>query len=421
MQGHKPFLTQLYQQAVAVSQPAQCLPGYLRQFPADQPICILGAGKAAADMAAVAYAYFDEHCFGAVVTRYGYETLSPTGAIEVLSAAHPVPDHKSLQAGQRLLEVAGSVPEQVPVLCLISGGGSALASVPASGISLDEKIAIHQFLLRSGAAIEEMNTVRKHLSAIKGGRLAAACKGPVTSLVISDVVGDDPSFIASGLTVQDNSQAADALAILQKYHWQPIASIEQHLSQHPAVPRVQSDYQIIANANQAIDAAKNLAEQQGWQTHVLSYTETGEAADVAKLHADIAKAYAKQGQPTLLFSGGELTVTLGKATGEGGPNQEYLMSLALALNGETGICALAADTDGVDGSQDVAGGFIDEHTLAKAKQTGLNVDALAANHDSYRFFDALDQHIKVGPTGTNVNDFRVLMVQAKSSPPLAQA
>lgn len=438
MQQSHQELFELYQTAVRVSQPQHCMASWLNALPntlpKEQPICVLGAGKAAAEMAAEAYAYFGDACYGAVVTRYGYETQRPTGKIDVLLAAHPVPDENSLIGGQKLLQMAADVPPDVPVLFLISGGGSALACVPAEGISLQEKTEVHRFLLSSGAAIEEMNTVRKHLSAIKGGKLAAATGKRTTSLVISDVVGDDPAFIASGMTIFDNTTPADALAILRAYHWphidNPASNVFNYLLNasviEPLVSDYHSDYQIVANAQQAIDAAVAQSQQDGWETLVLSYDETGEASKVAQQHAQRALAIQSEKKPAdsaskgiRLFSGGELTVTLNRGeerngqaqNGDGGPNQEYLLALALALNGADNIVALSADTDGVDGSKDVAGGFIDSGTLQRAQAQGLDAKAILAQHNSFAFFHALDNHIIVDPTCTNVNDFRVIEIR----------
>ncbi len=405
------FLIDLYKSAVASCQPHYCMPAYLTQFDPNQPICVLGAGKAAAGMAAEVHRYFGDNCYGAVVTRYGYETHAPTGNIAVISAAHPLPDENSLVGGQRLLSIAQQVDDSTPVLFLVSGGGSALASVPAGDITPAEKLAVHRFLLRSGAAIEEMNTVRKQLSAIKGGRLAAHCQGPKHSLVISDVVGDDPTFIASGMTVQDTSCAQEAQYILEKYHWQPIPSVVAHLKQQHPSPKVGGHYDIIASAKTAIDSAASLAQSQGWHTEIISYTETGEASEVARKHAALALKAKQRGQKTLLFSGGELTVTLGDSQGDGGPNQEYLLALAIALDSAPGITALSADTDGVDGSKDVAGGMIKSTTLADAKRIGVDPVDCLSSHNSYWFFDALQQHLIVEPTRTNVNDFRVIAIE----------
>ncbi|MBJ2127852.1 DUF4147 domain-containing protein [Alteromonas sp. IB21] len=407
---NRSFLLSLYEEAVRVSKPRYCLPEHFSSFARNKRVCILGAGKAAADMAVEAYKYFGDNAYGLVVTRYGYENTEPTGNIEVRLAAHPVPDENSVEGAKALLSLASKVKSSEDVIFLISGGGSSLACAPPHGISLDEKLALHKFLLRSGASIEEMNTVRKHVSVIKGGRLAAASKGKNTSLVISDVVGDDPAFIASGLTVQDTTKPEDAIAILDKYDFCNESRIRDYLNHALPLPKVSGGYTLVANAQSAIDAAVGKAKAAGWDTEIISYTEKGEAQTVAKRHAQIAREYKKKGKPILLLSGGELTVTLGDSKGEGGPNQEYLMALARELGGEPGISALAADTDGVDGSKDVAGGYIDEHTLAEAEKKGLEVDALLKEHNSFSFFDVLDAHIAIGPTRTNVNDFRVISV-----------
>ncbi len=407
----KEYLSSLYQVAVDASRPQYCLPAALTRFAPDQRVCILGAGKAAADMAAQAYQYFGDNAYGAVVTRYGYETRQSTGNIEVMLAAHPVPDEHSEYAARKLLDIAATVPAGEPVIFLISGGGSALACLPGGDITLPEKLALHRFLLRSGASIDEMNTVRKHVSAIKGGRLAAACKGELTTLAISDVVGDSPAMIASGPTVQDTSTAADAVAILQRYGWDMNDTIARHLETALPLPQVGGFYEIVANAQLSVEAAIEIAKADGWETHTISLEETGEAQEVARRHAKLALEYKQRGEPIMLFSGGELTVTLGDSQGEGGPNQEYLIALCEALRGEPTICALAADTDGVDGSKDVAGGYIDGTSLARAKEHGLNVGELLAQHNSFPFFAALDDHINVGPTRTNVNDFRVIWVK----------
>ena len=407
---YREFLTSLYLSGVEASKPEHCLAPYLAPYSPNERVCILGAGKAAADMASVAYQYFGNNAYGCVVTRYGYEAISDTGNIEVLSAAHPVPDQNSVLAANKLLDIANKVSVNERVIFLISGGGSALACAPAKGISLEEKLSLHKFLLRSGASIEQMNTVRKHVSAIKGGRLGGASQGNNVSLVISDVVGDNPAMIASGLTVEDHSTPEDARSILLHYGWNEDSNIIRYLKHAPALPKVSGDYHIIANADTALNAAIEKAQLEGWDTHIISSSETGEAADVAKRHAKIALHYKNLGKPCLLFSGGELTVTLGNSKGQGGPNQEYLMVLAEALNHAPGISALAADTDGVDGSKDVAGAFIDETTLSRALALNLDVTALIREHNSYAFFDSLGDHLVIGPTRTNVNDFRVICV-----------
>ena len=413
MKDPREFLLSLFKQAVHVCLPSVCLEAHLDNIDTSHGVCVIGAGKAAADMAATVYRTYGESCHGAVVTRYGYESKEPTGKIKVLLAAHPVPDENSLVAAETLLKIVADNPPNVPIVFLISGGGSALMSLPAEGIAFSEKLAIHRFLLRSGASIDEMNVVRKQLSGVKGGRLAAAAKSDYYTFVISDLVGDDPSLIASGPTVADHSTKAQALAILEKYHWTPIPSIKTLLlaSSAPQSPaKITDKYSIIANANLAIDSARVLADKSDWKTKVLNYHQQGEAADVARQHAKLALEALEQGEKVILLSGGELTVTLGNESGQGGPNQEYMLALAIALNGVKGICALSCDTDGVDGSKDIAGAFIDETTLARAKDKQLDPKEYLARHDSYHFFDGIDGLIVTGPTHTNVNDFRAIMI-----------
>lgn len=298
---------------------------------------------------------------------------------------------------------------------LISGGGSALLSLPITGVSLKDKIEVNQFLLGCGASIDEINTVRTHLSAIKGGKLAQAINSTSHTFIISDVVGDDPHVIASGPTLSCNSKPSDALAILEKYQWTPNTAIVNALHhQNPNSPQLdmkKHKLSIISNAKQALDYAINTIDTAQYNVVVIDYESAGDAYKVAQEHAKLAIAAKLQPKPTLLISGGELTVTLNnKDIGDGGPNQHYLLSLADALNGETGICALACDTDGIDGSVDVAGAFIDETTLLRAKSAGVDVKNALATYDSYRVFKALDDLIITGPTDTNVNDFRVIMV-----------
>lgn len=406
------FLQKLFNAAVQACLPETCMESYLNEIDVERGVCILGAGKASAGMAASAHHHFKEKCYGAVVTRYGYESGYDTGNIEVLVANHPVPDENSKIAGEKLLNLARQVAPEVPVVFLISGGGSALLSVPADGISFEEKSKLHYFLLRSGASIDEMNIVRKQLSAVKGGRLAEAVGRATTTLVISDVVGDNPSLIASGPTVQDNSSAQQALEILERYRWEEMDNVKKHLlaQVNKLPPTIEGSYRIVANAHSAIDKARLVAEQCGYETEVITYEQEGEASEIGRLHAEIALDLKRQGRTLALFSGGELTVSMGNATGEGGPNQEYLLSLAIALNSTEGICALACDTDGVDGSKDVAGAYIDEHTLNRAAQRKLSAQNYLQGHDSYTFFSALDDMIVTGPTGTNVNDFRVILI-----------
>lgn len=413
MENAQSFLMSLFNRAVFTCLPSVCLGIHLDNIDTSKGVCVIGAGKAAADMAAAVYKKYGDACFGKVVTRYGYGTDLPTGNIEVLYAGHPVPDDNSLAAGQALLQLAAQNPADIPIVFLISGGGSALMSLPVEGVSFAEKLALHRFLLRSGASIDEMNVVRKQLSQVKGGRLALAAKSEFYTYVISDVVGDDPSLIASGPTVIDHSTPAQALAILKKYHWPTVPSIVQYLSRNIAEQHkkeVKCQYSVIANAHSAIDSAIELAKQQGWHTQVLNYEQQGEAAEVAAQHAVIAKNLLLEGKKILLFSGGELTVSVNDACGEGGPNQEYLLAMAIALNGVKGISVLSCDTDGVDGSQDVAGAYIDQWTLEKAQHKGINPSTYLSQHDSYHFFKSIDSLVVTGPTQTNVNDFRVIMI-----------
>ena len=409
------FLMTLFKTAVHTCLPSVCLDTTLSNIDASKGLCVIGAGKASADKAAAVYAKYGEACYGKVVTRYGYGTELPTGQIEIIYAAHPVPDENSLAAGLALLELVEQTPADTPILFLISGGGSALISVPVEGINFTDKMNLNRFLLSSGAPIDQMNIVRKQLSAVKGGRLRQQVKGQSYTYVISDVVGDDPSSIASGPTIQDNSTPDEAINILKKYKYPNISPVMAYLEKTKLMPAVRLDdadhqYSIVANANRAIDAAIKLAQKTGWQTQVLNYEQQGEAKDIAKEHAEIALKLKQQGKKILLFSGGELTVTVKGKCGDGGPNQEYLLAMALALNGMQGISVLSCDTDGVDGSKDVAGGFIDEFTLDKAKENGLSPHEYLAAHDSYHFLKAIDSLIMTGPTRTNVNDFRVIMI-----------
>ena len=359
------FLLDLFNTAVAACKPSACMAEQLSKLDTSNGICVVGAGKAAAEMAAETYRVLGDKCYGAVVTRYGYESAGDTGKIEVLTANHPTPDNNSLVAGKTLLDLVRDTPATTPILFLISGGGSSLMCLPVDDVPFSDKQELNQFLLRSGASIDEINTVRKQLSLVKGGRLAAAAKSKHVTLIISDVVGDNAADIASGPTIADPSTKAQAAAILQKYNWTPVGSIAKYLAKPEVTPSdsAPSEYHIVANAQHAIDAAIKVAEKQGWSTKVLGYDIQGEARDVAKAHAQHALQCRANGERVMLFSGGELTVTVGKEYGDGGPNQEYLMALALELNGVEGISAMACDTDGVDGSKDVAGAYIDSSTL----------------------------------------------------------
>ncbi len=409
----KSYLKTLFDIAVQEAQPSVCMPKHLVNIDASQGLCVLGAGKAAVQMAEVIDHYFDKRCSGTIVTRYGYTDKSNIGSIKVLKANHPIPDKGSMEAAIEILKLAKNNSPNIPVVFLISGGGSALLSLPVKGLELEKKIKINRFLLASGASIDEINIVRKQLSGIKGNKLAEVVKGSHFTLIISDVIGDDPSLIASGPTVHDQSTAEQAISILSKYQWQDMESIEK-LLENPLNKGLSvaknENIIIMANAKLSIDKAVEKAKNDGWQTKVLSYTQQGEAKIVARQHAAIALKALNKGQAIILFSGGELTVTLSEDSGSGGPNQEYLLALAIELNGIEGISVIACDTDGIDGCLDVAGAFIDNSTIERAKMMQMDAKYYLRNNKSYDFFNKLNDHILTGPTHTNVNDFRAIII-----------
>jgi hydroxypyruvate reductase len=374
-------------------------------------------------MAAAAEAHWSGPIEGLVVTRYGHGV--PCRHIEVIEAAHPVPDAAGREAARRILgKVGGLAPDDL-VLCLISGGGSSLLALPAPGVTLEDKQAINRALLRSGAQIGEMNCVRKHLSAIKGGRLAvAADPASVVSLVISDVPGDTPSVIASGPTSPDVTTSADAIAILRQYGIAIPRSVLRYMQDasaetpKPGDPRFRKVTNlVIATPQDALEAAARVARNAGFRPLILGNAIEGEARDVGLVHAGIAKQIAGYGQPIeppcVMISGGETTVTV-RGSGRGGRNAEFLLSLAVALDGQAGIAAIAADTDGIDGSEDNAGAILSPDTLARAAQAGLNVKARLANNDAYPVFAQLGDLVVTGPTLTNVNDFRAILIDERS-------
>jgi hydroxypyruvate reductase len=356
---------------------------------------------------------------GLVVTRYGHGV--PCERIEIVEAAHPVPDAAGEAAAERILAKLAGLSAQDRVLALISGGGSALLAAPAEGLSLADKRAITAALLKSGASIGEMNCVRKHLSAIKGGRLAAAAwPAPVLTLAISDVPGDDPAVIASGPTVPDPTTAAEALAIIERYRIEIPAKLRERLQSgeletpKPGDPRLAaSDYRLVASPRLMLEAAAAEARRLGIEPLILGDALEGEAREVGKVLAGVALSCARHGSPArkpcVLLSGGETTVTV-RGQGRGGRNSEFLLGLALALDGAPGIDALAADTDGIDGSEDNAGAFVCPDTLARAGAAGLRIDDHLARNDAWGFFAGLDDLLVTGPTHTNVNDFRVLLI-----------
>lgn len=418
---HSPrqFLLDLYNSAVAAVSADKCLAPYLPTPPVKGRTLVIGAGKGAAAMARTVEQNWQGELSGLVVTRYGHG--ADCSRIEVVEASHPVPDEAGRQAAARMLEMVKGLTSDDLVLCLISGGGSALLALPADGITLEQKQAINKALLRSGANIFEMNCVRKHLSAIKGGRLALACApARVVTLMISDIPGDDPGIIASGPTLPDATTCADALAVLRKYKIDIPPAIQQHLeagtdeTPKPGDARLAgNEHHVIATAQQALQAAAAAARAAGVTPYILSDDMEGEARDIGLAHAAIARQIALHGQPfakpCVLISGGETTVTV-RGNGRGGRNAEFLLSLANALDGAPGIHAIACDTDGIDGSEDNAGALYQPDSMARAQALGIQPKAMLENNDGYGFFSALGDLVVSGPTRTNVNDFRAIVI-----------
>ena len=411
------FLRQIFDAAVAAAHPRQTLAAHL---PAERNgrLIVIGAGKAAAAMAEVVEQAWSGEVSGLVVTRYGHG--ANCRRVEVLEAAHPVPDAAGEQAARRVLERVSGLSEQDRVICLLSGGGSALLALPGAGITLADKQAINRALLRSGAAIGEINCVRKHLSAIKGGRLAQACwPASLYTYAISDVPGDDPAVIASGPTVADPSTCADALAILRRYAIEVPPAVLAWLhdpraeTPKPGDPQLaRSHFQLIASPRQALQAAAAYARQAGIATLLLGELD-GEARELARRHAELVRQIRREGRPLaapcLILSGGETTVAV-RGAGRGGRNSEYLLALADSLRSEEGIHALAADTDGIDGSEDNAGAWLTPDSCARAAALGLDAGHYLADNDAYGYFAALGQLLITGPTRTNVNDLRAILL-----------
>jgi glycerate 2-kinase len=404
--------------AVGAALPEKCLPPHLPPRPPGRVI-VVGAGKAGGSMAKAVEDHWAGPLEGLVVTRYGHS--APCRRIELIEASHPVPDAAGEEAARRILAlVAGLTPDDL-VLSLISGGGSALLALPAEGITLADKQGVNKTLLKSGATISEMNCVRRHLSAIKGGRLAAAAApARVVTLMISDVPGDDPCVIASGPTVGDPTSSADALAILQKYAIDIPDHVRGHLASpkaetlKPGDPRLASVTNImIATPQLSLEAAAMVARKSGVRPLILANAIEGEARDVAYVHAAIARQVHGFAQPVpppcVLISGGETTVTL-RGSGRGGPNAEFLLALGVSLDGHPDIYALAADTDGIDGTEDNAGAVLCPDSLLRAAKLGVSANAKLTDNDGYGFFSALGDIVITGPTLTNVNDFRAIMV-----------
>jgi len=415
------LLRAMFDAAIASAQPDRVLSRFLPPPPKGRTI-VVGGGKASAAMAAALEAAWPGKLSGLVVTRYGYAV--PCRRIEIAESAHPVPDANGEKAARRMLEtVKGLTPDDL-VICLMSGGASALLPLPAAGLTLADKQAVNKALLMSGANIGEMNCVRKHLSAIKGGRLAAAAApARVVTLLISDVPGDDPAVIGSGPTVPDPTTVADALAIIQRYRIEPPAAAAKHLAAAAdETPKPGdavfdgNDVRMIAAPQASLEAAAAVARKAGLTPVILGDAIEGEARHVAMVHAGIARQVSRHGQPAptpcVLLSGGETTVTV-RGKGRGGRNVEFLLGLAVALDAEPAMFALAGDTDGVDGTEDNAGAILTPDSLARARAKGLNARAMLENNDGYGFFAGLGDLVVTGPTRTNVNDFRAVLIERR--------
>lgn len=405
------LLKDLFSAAVAAADPALRVPPFLPTPPSGRTL-VVGAGKASAAMALAVEQHWQAPLSGLVITRYGHG--APCKSIEIVEASHPVPDANGRDAALRMGELVKGLSADDLVLCLISGGGSALLAAPAPGLTLEDKQTVNRQLLACGAPISEMNCVRKHLSALKGGRLAAAAwPAQIVSLVISDVTGDDPAVVASGPTVPDPTTRADALAILHKYKFDLPAHVWAFLetdaaeTPKPGDPRfAKVRTEMIAAPAQSLAAAAKLAREAGYRVIDLGDRIEGEAREVARAQA--AQALATKG-PAVILSGGETTVTL-KGKGRGGRNAEFALALAIALDGKANISAIAGDTDGIDGSEDNAGALVMPDTLARAKAKGIDAQAYLANNDAYGFFESIGDLVVTGPTRTNVNDFRAILI-----------
>ncbi len=415
------ILRQLFDTAVAAAQPDQRIPKFLPSPPKGRTV-VIGAGKSAAAMARAVEQAWSGPLSGVVVTRYGHGAETQT--VEVLEAAHPVPDANGMAAAERILETVTPLGKDDLVICLISGGGSALLTLPPVGIGLEVLADLNRQLLRSGADIGEMNTVRKNLSRSSGGRLAAAAyPAQVVALLISDVPGDDLRAIASGPTVGDTATAQDALRILQKYDILMPPEVLTYLRANPDPVIAPGDERLstttnhlIAAPQQSLEAAAQQAQTLGYQPLILGSAIEGEARQVGVVHAGIAQQVVQYQQPIappcIILSGGETTVTVTGEAGKGGRNSEFLLSLAVALKGQEKVWAIACDTDGIDGSEDNAGAVIGPTILSQGQNHGLKASDLLAAHDSYSFFEGVEALVTTGPTLTNVNDFRAILIDA---------
>jgi hydroxypyruvate reductase len=412
------LLRDMFDAAINAAQPAHCIPAHLPPPPKGRML-VIGAGKASAAMASAVENNWPGPLTGLVVTRYGYGV--PCHRIEIVEAAHPVPDAAGIEAVRRVQALVRRLTADDLVLCLISGGGSSLLVAPCEGLTLEDKQAVNKALLKSGASISDMNCVRRHLSAIKGGRLAAACHpAMVVTLLISDVPGDNPMDIASGPTVPDPTTCADAVAIVKRYGIEVPRNVMEVLESgrgetvKPGDPRLASnDTRMVATPQIALEAAARVALEAGIPVHILGDSIEGEARHVGKVMAGIAVQVATHGQPfsppCILLSGGETTVTVG-GKGRGGRNVEFLLSLGIALENRPGLHAIAGDTDGVDGLEEIAGAYLAPDSLPRAWGKGISPKDSLDNNDGHSFFEALGDSVVTGPTLTNVNDFRAILV-----------
>ena len=416
------LLTRLFEAAIEAAQPGHCLRHFLPEAPRGR-LLVIGIGKASASMAKAFEDHWSGPFTGLALTRYGYQL--PCEHFEVIEAAHPVPDEAGLLASQRIMAMVSGLTADDTVLFLISGGGSALLTLPYEGISLADKQAVNRELLRSGANICEMNVIRRHLSAIKGGRLAAACHpARVISLLISDVPGDSPVDIASGPTVADPTTCGDALALVKRYGMNlppsAITVLESGRGESikPGDTRLaRTETHLITTPQMALEAAAQVARAVGITPYILGDSIEGEARDVGKVMAGLARQVATHQQPftppCVLLSGGETTVTL-RGKGRGGRNVEFLLSLGISLDGFEGVYALAGDTDGVDGVEEIAGAYLAPDSLQRAWAKGIHPKETLADNDGHGFFSALGDSIVTGPTLTNVNDFRAILIQPRA-------
>ncbi len=413
------LLKALFTAAVKAADPLTGIVKHLPAPPTNGRTVVIGAGKGAAQMAAALESVWIGSLTGVIVTRYGYGC--ETRSIEILEASHPVPDAAGLAGAKRLVETISGLSADDLVIALVCGGGSALLPAPPEGLTLEDEIALNEALLASGAPISAMNVVRKHLSTIKGGRLAAATKARVVSLIVSDIPGDNPAFVASGPTIPDGTTRQDALAIVDQYKLSLPAAMMAHLNSPAAdAPRpddpvfARHEHFVIASAGVSLEAAAEVARAWGVTPYILSDSVEGEARDVALVHAALAREVALRdrpfARPAVLLSGGETTVTLRNKGGKGGRNGEFALALALAIDGYE-ITALAADTDGIDGSETNAGAFADGTTARRLRTAGLDGRKLLDGNDSFSGFSAIGDVFETGPTGTNVNDFRAILVR----------